>query len=296
MDLLALRYFQTVARLEHISRAAVELHVAQPSVSRTIARLEAELGVPLFDRQGRQIRLNQFGAAFLRRTDRILGELDDARREITDAAGLDQGSVVVAAETLLTLTSLLAAYREQHPRVDVRLFQSTAVVMVEQLRNREVDLCVASQPLTGPALHSVELMREEVLLAAPLDHELAGRERVDIAALAGEPFVTTRPGHWQRELADRLFARAGLTPHIVCESDEPGASQDLISAGLGVGLVPSISRRVATHAPVAWLHVEDPDCSRTLRLAWRDGAFLSLAARRFRDLAVETFRGFPAQT
>ncbi|KOG85386.1 LysR family transcriptional regulator, partial [Streptomyces varsoviensis] len=89
MDLLSLRCFQVVARHEHISRAAAELRVAQPSVSRTIARLEAGLGVRLFDRNGRQVRLNQYGAAFLRRVDRALGELDDARRELADAAGLD---------------------------------------------------------------------------------------------------------------------------------------------------------------------------------------------------------------
>lgn len=98
MDLLQLRYFQAVARREHISQAAEELRVAQPSVSRTIARLEKELGVPLFDRRGRQVRLNSYGVAFLRRVDRALSELDEARRELSDAAGLGHGRVTVAAE------------------------------------------------------------------------------------------------------------------------------------------------------------------------------------------------------
>lgn len=295
MDLLSLRYFQVVARLEHISRAASELHVAQPSVSRTIARLETELGVPLFNRQGRQIRLNQFGAAFLRRVDRILSELDDARRELSDAAGLEQGSVAVAAETLLTLTNLLAAFLTRYPGVSVRLFQSTAEAMVQQLRTRKVDLCVASQPLTGPALRCTELIREEVLLAVPPGHRLAERESVDMTMLADEPFVTTRPGHWQRVLADRLFTEAGLQPTIICEGDEPGAIQDLISAGLGVGLIPTMSRRAATHAPVAWLHVEVPNCVRTLTLVWWEDAFLSTAAQRFRDLAVQQFQQLTAE-
>jgi DNA-binding transcriptional LysR family regulator len=295
MDLLSLRYFQVVARLEHISRAASELRVAQPSVSRTIARLESELGVPLFDRQGRQIRLNQFGAAFLRRVDRILSELDDARRELSDAAGLEQGSVAVAAETLLTLTHLLAAFLARYPGVSVRLFQSTAETMVQQMRTREIDFCVASQPLTGPALRSIELVREEVLLAVPPGHRLAEREAVDMAMLADEPFVTTRPGYWQRALADRLFAEAGLQPAIICEGDEPGAIQDLIGAGLGVGLIPTMSRRAAPHAPVALLHVEAPNCVRTLTLVWRDDAFLSTAAQRFRDLAVQLFPQLPAE-
>src|SRR5688572_28405026 len=113
MDLQTLRSFQVVARLEHISRAAEDLHVSQPSLSRTIRNLENEIGVPLFDRQGRRIRLIRFGAAFLRRVDRGLGELDDARRELADAAGLEHGSISVATETLLTLSGLLARFRAE---------------------------------------------------------------------------------------------------------------------------------------------------------------------------------------
>src|SRR5947208_851858 len=141
MDLLPLRYFQAVARRGHLSQAADELRIAQPSLSRAIARLEGELGVPLFDRTGRRLRLNRFGVAFLRRVDRALGELDDGRRELADAAGLDHGSIAVASETLLTLTSLLTEFRALHPGADLRVFQSSAETMVEQLRTGEVDLC-----------------------------------------------------------------------------------------------------------------------------------------------------------
>ncbi len=289
MELLQLRYFQAVARREHISHAADELRVAQPSLSRTIARLEADLGVPLFDRQGRRVRLNHVGVAFLRRVDRALAELDDARRELTDAAGLDHGSVAVASETLLTLTELLKNFRAQQPDVSVRLFQSPVETMRRQLRAGDVDLCFASQPLDEPSLETIELVREEVLLAVPLTHHLADQDYVDVAVLAGESFITTRPGHWQRTLADRLFAQAGLQPTITCEGDEPGAIQFMISAGLGIGLIPAMSCQAGTHAPVAWVHLDTPDCSRSLTLAWRQGAYLSAAAQYFRDFAIAHF-------
>ncbi|MEV5510728.1 LysR family transcriptional regulator [Streptomyces orinoci] len=288
MDLLSLRYFRTVARHEHISRAAAELGVAQPSVSRTIIRLERELGVPLFDRQGRRIRLNRHGAAFLRRVERALAELDDARRELADAAGADQGgSVAVAAETLLPLAGLLSCFQNRHPGVTVRLHQSPIEEMRRQLRAREVDFCIASQPLTGPTVRSVELLREEVWLVVPLGHRLAGRERVRVAELAGEPVVSTRPGHWQRALLERLFAEAGLAPVITCEGDEPAATPDLISAGLGIGLLPDMSRRHPRHGAVAWVRLDAADCRRTLTLVWHRDAYLSAAARHFRDLAIE---------
>ncbi|MFE7118210.1 LysR family transcriptional regulator [Streptomyces sp. NPDC057654] len=287
MDLLSLRCFQAVARHEHISRAAAELRVAQPSVSRTIARLEAELGVRLFDRHGRRVRLNQYGTAFLRRVDRALGELDDARRELADAVGPDHGTIALASETLLSLTGLLSEYRNRYPDVRVRLFQSTAELMSRQLRSREVDFCLASQPLTGSSLDSVELLREEVLLVVPRGHPLAGRERVAIRELADEPFVSTRAGHWQRALLDRLFAAEGLVPTIVCEGDEPGAAPALVGAGLGIGLVPAMSRGAFGHVPVAILRIDAPRCDRTLSLVWRHDTYLCTAARKFRALAVE---------
>nr|BEK66912.1 LysR substrate-binding domain-containing protein [Kitasatospora purpeofusca] len=288
MDLLQLRYFQAVARFEHISRAAEELNVAQPSLSRTIARLEAELGSPLFDRQGRRIRLNQYGAVFLRHVDRALSELDDGRRALREARETGLGRVGVASETLLTVAHLMGSFRAAFPGAEVRLFQSNVEEMDRQLRAGEVDFCVASQPLTAANLDSVELLREEVLLAVPRGHWLDGRESVTIAEIADEPFVTTRRGNWQRALLERLFATEGLAPRLSCEGDEPGASQDMISTGLGIGLIPAMSRLAGTdsHVPVAWVHVAAPNCYRVLNLVWNRDAYLSEAARRFREFTV----------
>ncbi|EPH41536.1 LysR family transcriptional regulator [Streptomyces aurantiacus] len=289
MDLLQLRYFQTVARFEHISRAAEELRIAQPSLSRTLARLEAELGTPLFDRQGRRIRLNPYGAMFLRHVDRALSELDDGCRALRDARDSGLGRVSVASETLLTVTHLLGSFRADHPDADVRLYQSDAAEMSRQLRAGEVDFCVASQPLTGTNLESVELAREEVLLAVPPGHWLDGRESVTIPEIADEPFVTTRPGQWQRTLLDQLFTAEGLTPRLSCEGDEPGASQDMISAGLGIGLIPAMSRQAGmeTRVPVAWLHLDAPGCHRVLTLVRNRDAYLSEAALKFREFTTD---------
>jgi len=286
MDLLQLRYFQAVARHQHVSRAATELRVAQPALSRSIARLEAELGVELFDRRGRRVQLNRFGGLFLARVQRALGELDQARQELRDAAGLAQGTVAVAAETLRMVTGLAAGFLADHPEVSLRLYQSSAPVMSAQLQAGEVDLCLASQPLAGSRLRSAEILSEEVLLAVPPAHRLARRARAGIEALAGEPFVTTRPGYWQRALADRLFAAAGVQPAIVCEGDEPYAVRSLISAGVGVGLIPAVARQAAPDPPVAWLHLDAPGCRRTLSLVWRADAYRSAAARAFGEFAA----------
>jgi DNA-binding transcriptional LysR family regulator len=213
MDLHALEQFLVVARLEHLSRAARELRVAQPSLSRTIARLESELGAPLFDRAGR-LRLNEPGRLFRDHVERSLGELAAGRRAVAEAASEGVGGVRLASETFLTITGPLAAYRAAHPDVDVQLHQMPSADMHRALRAREVDLCVASQPIPGGGLDSVHLLDEPVWLVVPPGHRLASRSRgsVGVEELREEPFVIPRPGHWQRGLLDRLFAGHGLTP------------------------------------------------------------------------------------
>jgi DNA-binding transcriptional LysR family regulator len=283
MDLHTLTQFLVVARLEHLSRAAEELRVAQPSLSRTITRLERELGTPLFDRAGR-LRLNDAGRLFRGYVERSLGELDAGRRAVAEAVGEGFGAVRLASETFLAFTGPLTAFKRAHPAVEIRLHQASVEEMARRLRAREVDLCVASQPLPVGDVESVRLLDEKVLLGVPLDHPLAGRASVRVEELAGLPFVAAGPGHWQRRLLDRLFAASGLIPRVVCEGDEPTAIAELIAAGLGIGLVPAIARRTAPDTPIAWIAVDDPACRRTVTLLWNADDRLPPAARLMRDV------------
>ncbi|MEU5105217.1 LysR family transcriptional regulator [Streptomyces sp. NPDC021354] len=281
MDLNSLKQFLVVARLEHLSRAADELRIAQPSLSRTIARLESELGTPLFDRGGR-LRLNEAGKLFRGYVERSLGELEAGRRAVAEATSEGVRTVRLASETFLTLTGPLAAYKRAHPSIEIELHWSPAEDMARRLRAQDVDLCVASQPIDAGGLEQVQLLDDAVGVATPLDHPLAGHASVSIDELADQPFITARKGHWQRRLLDRLFAARGLTPKIVCEGDEPSAIADLIGAGLGIGLVPAFARRTATRAPLAWIAVDSPDCRRTITLYWGADSHLSTAARLMR--------------
>ncbi|MFD8478635.1 LysR family transcriptional regulator [Kitasatospora sp. NPDC059673] len=282
MDLHALTQFLVVARLEHLSRAAEELRVAQPSLSRTIARLEEDLGTPLFDRGGR-LRLNEAGRLFRGYAERALGELEAGRRAVAEAAGNGFGTVRLASETFLTFTAPLAAYKRAHPAAEIDLRQLPADLMPRQLRAQEVDLCVASQPIRTEGLQSAQLLDEPVWLAVHRSHPLAGRSSVALPDLAALPFITARPGHWNRRLLDQLFADLGHPPRIVCESDELAAIADLITAGLGVGLIPAVGRQSATRLPLALLAVDHPACRRTLTLHWSESARLSPAAGLMRE-------------
>ncbi|MER6300723.1 LysR family transcriptional regulator [Kitasatospora sp. NPDC001539] len=282
MDLNTLTQFLAVARLEHLSRAAEELRVAQPSLSRSVARLEAELGAPLFERGGR-LRLNPAGHLFRGYVERALGELEAGRRAVAEATGDGSGTVRLASETFLAFSTPLAAFKRAHPAVEIELHQLPAAEMARRLRAQDIDLAVASQPIPAEGLESAPLLDEEVGLAVPPGHRLAGRASVDVGELAEEPFIAARPGHWQRRLLDRLFAAQGLTPRIVCEGDEAGAIAELISAGLGIGLVPDIARRTATRVPLEWVGVDSPDCRRALTLYWAGAAHPPAPARALRE-------------
>ncbi|NIK58971.1 LysR family transcriptional regulator [Kribbella shirazensis] len=285
MDLTALRQFVVVARLEHLSRAADELHVAQPSLSRTIARLEGELGTPLFDRTNR-LRLNRSGVLFRGYVERALGELDAGRRAVAEATEQGSGSVRLAAETFLALTEPIATFKREHAGVDIELRQLPATDMPRRLRAQDVDLCVASQPVPAAGLASTVLLDEPVLLATHVDHPFAHRASVSLDDLADEPFVIARKGQWQRTLLDRLFAETGRTPRIVCESDEAAAIQELIRSGLGIGFNPDFARRMMPEYPVAMIPVDHPDCRRTLSLLWNADSNLTSAAQLLRTAII----------
>src|SRR5262245_11366624 len=290
MELLQLHYFRTVARLEHVTRAAEELRVAQPALSKTIARLETELGVPLFDRRGRRVALNTCGRAFLRHVERLFMAIEDGRQELADLAGLARGTVTVAATTLHLLADLLSAFRDRYPEVNFRLSQASTAEMQTWLVSGEIDLCLASAPIAGATLRSVALFTEDILLAVPPRHRLARRGCIPLGEVAAEPFISAKQGYWSRDLTDEACRQAGFIPHIICEGDEPGALRRLVAAGLGVAFLPTSAQRAGTGPEVAWLHITEPVCQRTVSLVWREARYLSAAVRRFQQFTVEYFK------
>jgi len=170
MDLLQLRYFQVVARVEHMTKAAEELLISQPSLSKTIRRLEKEIGVPLFDRQGRSIRLNQFGKACLEHTASLFQELEEGQCQVRDMAGLEHGEVSLVASSLHGLPALLHSFQLLHPFVHFHLSQRSPTEMPQQLETGACDFCFLSTPLLKPHIKWKTLQTEEILLVVPPDH------------------------------------------------------------------------------------------------------------------------------
>lgn len=291
-SLVHLEYFCVAARLEHVTRAAEELSITQPSLSKAIAQLEEELGVRLFDRVGRQIRLNHYGEALLGRVERASRELEQARREIADLASGEEGFIELAihAGTQL-LPDLLSAFRRQYPRIRFRASQLNAPEAFEQLERGEVDLCITCPPPQRPGIVSVPLVTEEVVLAVPPDHRFAGRERVPLSEVADEAFISLKPGYNLRNISDAIMRQAGLSFRFAFEGDNPAVIPNLIRAGLGIGFVPAITWSTAMKSSLVLLRITGTTLERTLGLSWREDRYPSRAEQHFRRFVVAYFSG-----
>lgn len=292
MELQQLKYFQAVARLEHMTRAAEELNITQPSLSITISRLEEDIGVPLFDRSGRQIKLNEFGKIFLKRVNRVFSELDEGFREVNDLAGLEYGTVSLAATNLVLLPELLNTFLSQYPQVKFRLFQDTTIKMQQQLEKGEVDLCITSPPVEGRGVKSIPLFMEEIILVVPKQHRFANREEIDLHELENDPFVSLKTGYGIRDTADSLCKQAGFAPNIAFEVNEPSLVSYLVQSGIGVAFLPMNAWKGNLEQTTSCLHIKAPLFQRTIGLSWLEERYFSAASQRLRQFVIDYFSRF----
>ena len=294
MDLIQLKYFQVVARLENVTRAAEELHIAQPSLSNTIARLEKSVGVPLFERQGRGIRLNQFGEVFLQRVKRIFDELEQAKRELADMAGLECGSVTVGATTSQILPDVFGEYLTYYPNVKFRLIQVAGRLEIPQkLINGEFDLCISSLPIEQPTgqfeIHREPLVTEEIFLAVPPNHHLAGRNSIQLSEIANESFISPAKEDGLRDIINKFCRQAGFVPNIVFESSTTEVICSLVKTGLGVAFLPAFWWNEKNADSLVKLHITNPSLQRTIWLSWVKDRYLSAATHNFSKFMIDYF-------
>ena len=218
IDLNSLTYFKKVAELQHFTLAAEELRVAQPSLSRTISRLEQSLGVQLFDRAGRNVTLNPYGEIVLRHTNRILQELFDIERELADYSDQSHQLVTLSLYAASKLfPQMVTAFKHKHPLIRLKVIQESPSPDVSE----ECDLTLSSSiyPLSSP--NTITLFAEDILLALPDSSPLANRPFVDLIEVSHEKFICLHKGKSLRKITDTYCQIAGFEPTVVLESDSP---------------------------------------------------------------------------
>ncbi|WP_336785743.1 LysR family transcriptional regulator [Paenibacillus sp. MMO-177] len=287
MELLQLQYFLTVARLEHVTEAARHLHVTQSSLSKTIQRLEEDLGVPLFDRIGRKLRLNESGSRFLLRAERALFELDQGKQELNDISSSEQGTIELAVNTASMLPNILREFRKKKPNIQFHVQMLTTQEMVSHLHRGDIDFCLSSPPLEGEDIECQIMYRDPILVAVPKTHRLAGRSSVSLPELKEEWFVGVKKGYGTRDLVDSICKKAGFEPKFVYEGDEPARINALVEAEIGIAFIPGTARNSNGH--LAYLQVEKNELVREIALLWHKSRYVSRAAQSFREVVVNYF-------
>ncbi|NBD25192.1 LysR family transcriptional regulator [Paenibacillus glycinis] len=290
MEWQQLEYFRVVAKTEHFTRAAEQLAISQPALSRSITHLEETLSVSLFDRVGRSVKLNAFGTLFLKRVEKALQEIQDGVNELQQLKDPYTGTVSLAFVMTFGLSFLpdfISEFNRLYPQVKLQLFQNTTAAIFRQLLDSEADLSIVGVIDHRNHLEWHKLLDEDLFVYVPANHRLADRESVRLEELARDPFISFKKGYGMRALTDQFCAQAGFVPQVVFEGEDVATVSVLVSSGIGVTLIPSF--RGITPSKIKKLRVTEPICRREIGLAWLKGRALSPSADLFRGFIMSRF-------
>ncbi len=239
LNLNALRLFDAVARAGSVTRAADLVHVSQPAISKALGQLERGLGVVLFERRARGMRLTEAGTVLAEQARALFGLARTTEEEMRAFRGLQRGTLRVGASTTIgayVIPPILAQFARKYPDVEMRLMIGNTGEIARRLSAYDLDVALVEGPVTDPRLVA-EPWREDVLeLIAPRAHPLVGR-RVTWSDLEAEVFLLREPGSGTREVVVRGLAAAGFTPRRTVELGSTEAITRSVAAGLGVGFV-----------------------------------------------------------
>lgn len=288
MEWQQLEYFRTVAELQHFTQAAKRLSISQPALSRSIASLEDELGVSLFDRRGRSVVLNAYGQSFLKRVNRVLYEMEEGREEIFNMLDPERGSVSLAFLKSLGISRvplILNKFLKRSPKVQFSLFQDSTSAMLDMLGEGKVDFVLSSMTESREGVEWRPLWNEQLYVYVHAEHRLSDRQTISISELDGENYIAIKKGYGLRVISDQLLARAGAKPNIVFEGDEIMTVVGFISAQLGISMITEIGDFSSKH--IVKLSISDPQAYREIGIAWNPSHLPSPSARSFKQFLLD---------
>lgn len=288
MKIRHLTYFLAVAEHLNFSRAAEELHVAQPAISQQIRALEKELGVQLFDRAGRRVALTEAGRALLPHARQVLAAVEAAQNEVRERSSLARGTASLGAPPTVSthlLPAQLTRFKQRYPGLEVTLREAGTETLLRLVEDSKLDLAIVADVLP-PVVESAPFLEEAYMLAVSAQHPLSRRKTVALAELASEAFILFPEGYKLREVTLTACRRAGFEPKVALDGGAMQSTLEFVAAGLGVALVPELALGGVKN--IHALRIADQDLRRALRLVWRKGHYLSPAARALREFLAQT--------
>lgn len=289
MNLAQLRYFVELAHTHHYTKAAERLYITQPSLSHAIGQLEEELGVPLFEKSGRNTTLTRFGEQFLSCVESSLATLDEGVESMRRAA---RGEGVIRLGLLRILgvdlvPELAARFLKEHPGENIQFTFGTGITqnLLDGLMAQQYDLVFASKPGAELGLTAAKVGKQDLVLIVPKGHPLAGREAVDLRETLEYPYVCFAPRSGLRGVVDELFTAIGEEPKIAYEVEEDQVIAGLVARGFGIAVVPYME--LLSHLEVEVLQIAYPAWERNFYMISNERVFLPPVVRRFQQFVLD---------
>lgn len=293
LELRQLRYFVEVAEREHVSDAAAELHVAQSAISRQIANLEAELGVQLFEREGRNVRLTHIGKIFLTHTKSALKAIDHAKKQIDEYIDPERGSIKIGFPTSLAsnlLPTVVSEFKKKHPKIGYQLRQGSYNFLIESVENREIDLAfLGPVPTEHPDIIGDILFTENFYALVPNSHPLAEQSSVNLRDLHEETFVLFPEGYVLHQLVIDGCKQAGFSPRVSSQGEDLDAIKGLVAAGIGITLLPESAFNDLNPYYSAKVAIQNPELKRTVGIIIPKNRKLAPSEQVFYEFIKEFF-------
>lgn len=293
MELIHLRYFKKAAELESITKAANELRISQPSLTKMIKILERELQHELFDRKGRNVVLNDNGKIFLKHVNQIFNTMDNAMLELSDHNQQKQMMItisVLAAGKLLP--DLIQGFKKVHPNINIDI----VTVDTDIIEESSCDLLLTSSLDPEDHLGSITLFKENLMLTVHKDHPLANNKFVHLIDLLNEDFIANKPTSVFRKILTHYFEQAGFKPRIVLDSDYSSIVKSLVQSGIGVAIMPEYTWEEAADSHLSFIPIVEPPCFRYLKLVWNPEKYSTKAVEIFKNYTIEFFKQIETQT
>jgi len=291
ITLLQLDYFRKLAVTEHITQTAKELYISQTALSSMIIGLEKELGVQLFDRSKRSIRLNQAGKLYLQYVNDVFAALDNGRSALQELTEQTEKQVSIAMGTSQVWLPMVRDFRKRYPECAIKQQNKTLEELIDSLRSMKTDFVIAStDEIPDTNLEHVFLKKDSVYLCVPKTHRLAGRESVYLKELENEPYIDLPAGTPWRAYCAHLFKQAGVNIRTVLECDY-SLRAALIDSEFGVALTSASAYEVDMFKPNCYIPIADDFAHREMALFWNPKKYMSTAAQNFRAFCAAYWTG-----
>lgn len=290
-----LRVFESSARLGSLTRAAEELHIAQPTASVQIKKLTETVGLPLFEQVGRRVYLTDAGQRLYAGCHDVFRALSALEEALDGMRAMESGHLRLAVSSTgkYFAPRILGAFIQRYPGVDASLEIHNRKTLLDRLANNEDDLYIFAAALARDDVVTQALLPNPLVVFARDDHPLANARQIAFERIAAQPFLMREPGSGTRLLAMRLFEQFGLTPRIRLELSTDEAIKEAILAGLGVSIMSRFTLGLEPGPPgLICLDVEGFPLENHWHFAYRVGKQLSATARAFMDFARLEAKGF----